>query len=322
MAAGRDQAAADEDDRRRADRAGPARRACRAAARPRRCQPPGPPRHCAARQRRPAASTSGGTECEPLGVARGQQQGRVRDAFAQAPECARAPAPLRPRQCCPPPTAAGPRRAATKRLASAADGCGARAASNFRLPGDAHALGRRPERADAIGVGVGLHQEQVDLGEHAAAGRREPAVAREGALREAAVDDGDAYAAPLRLVDQVRPELASRRAPAASGSSAPSAARTGRGKSKGAIEQAVDAAHALRATAWPVTVVVERKTLSSGKRSLSGADERPRGQDLAHRDRVDPDRPPLPAVQARPAGGPMRSRKVLRYLPVPRPFQR
>src|SRR5262249_27674934 len=77
----------------------------------------------------------------------------------------------------------------------------------LQVTGDGDALRRRAHLADPLRVRLALHQEEVDLGEHA----REPAlhepVAREGPRGDAAVHEGDPRPAGVRLVDEVRPEL-------------------------------------------------------------------------------------------------------------------
>jgi hypothetical protein len=128
-----------------------------------------------------------------------------------------------------------------------------------------HAVGGCSERPDALGVGLSLHEEAVDLGEHR---REEPPhalVAGERARRDAAVDEGDPGAAPPRLVDEVGPELRlDEDEERWDGTSGPGG---GAGVER---RGAVHAAHTLFfATALPVIVVVERKTRCPGKRSRS-----------------------------------------------------
>ncbi len=97
--------------------------------------------------------------------------------------------------------------------------------------------------------------------------------------------------------------------------------RTGEGQSNGAKNRPSAPFMLRSATARPVAVVVDTNTRCAGSRSLSGATRMravstsPTETAWIHTDGASP--------RAREARGPpMRSRKLGRYLPVPRPFQR
>ena len=71
----------------------------------------------------------------------------------------------------------------------------------------AHAGGRGAQGEEAFAHGRRLRQHQVGAGEHRAQDPRQAAVAREGAVGDAAVDDGQRGARALGLAEEVGPDL-------------------------------------------------------------------------------------------------------------------
>jgi hypothetical protein len=70
-----------------------------------------------------------------------------------------------------------------------------------------HPLGRRAERLDAVRVFARLHREERDARERAGEESPDPAVAREGARGDPAVDDGDRNRSGGRPIQEERPDL-------------------------------------------------------------------------------------------------------------------
>ena len=159
--------------RSRGRRPAPARRACRAAAPRRRATPPGRGR-CGAGSGSPRPRRGRAPRRSARGGAGRRSEARLRHALAHAVErrehqlllAAHGAArdPERPRRRPPCEEAREPLRA----------GRPGSTASNFRLPVTWTRSAGAAQRADALGVGLALHQEEVDLGEH----RREEARAR------------------------------------------------------------------------------------------------------------------------------------------------
>ena len=77
----------------------------------------------------------------------------------------------------------------------------------LEVAGDPDPVGRGTQGQDPLRLGLSLHEEEVDLREHPAEERANPPIAPEGAVRDAAVHHRHAGAAPVRLVDEVGPQL-------------------------------------------------------------------------------------------------------------------
>ncbi len=228
-------------------------------------------------------------QVEPLGVARSDEQGGVRHAFQHAAKSRedqllfshRGAArddqrPLRTRD---PPEAALQRFRRRRRLGRV----------ELQIARDLHARARPTERADAFGMGLCLHQEEVDFAEHAADEAAQQPIARERAFREAPVDHGHPRSPKMRLVDEIRPDLALHEHEEHGVEGAESGPHRPRPVER-CIEQAVRA-HALRRDGIPRGRGGGEEDAQARKAILERRHERPRGEDLADRDRVDPHRP-------------------------------
>ena len=80
-------------------------------------------------------------------------------------------------------------------------------ASNFRLPVMVMRAGSAPSCGQAARGLLALDAEAIDVGEHAPEERPDQPVARERAVRDAAVDDHRLDAAAAAFAQQVRPDL-------------------------------------------------------------------------------------------------------------------
>ena len=145
-------------------------------------------------------------------------------------------------------------------------------------------------------MGLALHQEEIDLGEHAGEEAARLPVARERARRDAAVHERDARAAPTRLVDEVGPQLRLDEDEQRRVQDVESPAHRVR-EVEGRVEQPVDAADALLGhrvaghRGRGEEDAVPREALAQR------GDQGPGGQDLADGDGVDPDGPVAVHVQ-------------------------
>ena len=301
----------------RAGRPGPARRGCRGGRPPRRCQAPGS-RAVRRTQRKPAALDERGHLGEALGVARRQHEPGLRDALADATEGARGPSPPRPPPCCPPPRAGRCRRIRRTMIRARRSGVrAASTASNFRLPVTRTRSGGAPSSRIRSAWASPCMRKRSTSARTRAQEAADAAVAGERRRGDATVDDRDPGAAAVRLVDEVRPDLGldedeQRRVQGRQGP--PHRARESRTARRRSRRRPAHALLGHRVAGHGGRGEVDRWF---GKRSFRGRDQRPGGQHLPHRDRVDPDRavavdvevdgqPPHPLAE-RPevlAGGP------------------